>query len=626
MRREAAASALVSGERIGGGLAADGTGRAVEAPARRASRDGACGSRATRACSSRCCPSSAPAIGFDQESRYHDLTVDEHTFAVVQAAADAGAPLRVRLAALFHDLGKPLVAWRGTDGRLHYYAQAGHRATRARAPSRAELADDALRRLRYPNELRKPRRLDRARAHVRHRPGRRRCAPAGSCARYGDDLAIDLLDHKQADLRGKAADRATSRVQQLERLAGFRAVVDEQRSSPHRLRDLAVDGDDLLALGYEPGPERWASRSVRCSKRSSTTRPSTTRDRLLERAEALRVIRWEQPGYVVAFTTRVGGVSDGDLRVAEPRRAAPATISRRTSRRTGAWRAPSSELDPERLTFNRQVHSADGARGGRRPARGGGRRPLDDRARRAAARLAADCVPIALAATGGIPRLAVLHAGWRGLADGIVEPGVAGLGGGERAGRRRRAGDRARAATRSAPRSPTRFDADLTTGRMLDLRQCRRAAPRGSGRRRGSSASTSARAAIPSSSSPTVATGLARGVQGVIGAVALSRSASGSSGCRADVGPGVTVVAATKYVSLADMALLVEAGIEVVGENRAQDLEAKHADYGDAFRWHFIGHLQSNKVKVVNRHLRARPLARLALGGPAARGARARRR
>src|SRR4051794_34158745 len=49
------------------------------------------------------------------------------------------------------------------------------------------------------------------------------------------------------------------------------------------------------------------------------------------------------------------------------------------------------------------------------------------------------------------------------------------------------------------------------------------------------------------------------------------------------------------------MAVLVEAGVTVVGENRAQDLEAKHATYGDAFRWHFIGHLQSNKVKVVNR-------------------------
>jgi len=70
---------------------------------------------------------------------------------------------------------------------------------------------------------------------------------------------------------------------------------------------------------------------------------------------------------------------------------------------------------------------------------------------------------------------------------------------------------------------------------------------------------------------------------------------------RDEVGTEVTVVAATKYVAIEEMAALVEAGIEVVGENRAQDLERKHALYGDVFRWHFIGHLQSNKVKVVNR-------------------------
>jgi PLP dependent protein len=62
----------------------------------------------------------------------------------------------------------------------------------------------------------------------------------------------------------------------------------------------------------------------------------------------------------------------------------------------------------------------------------------------------------------------------------------------------------------------------------------------------------------------------------------------------------VTVVAATKYVSPEDMAALVEAGVEVVGENRAQDLEAKHALYGPAFRWHFIGHLQSRKARPVS--------------------------
>ena len=48
------------------------------------------------------------------------------------------------------------------------------------------------------------------------------------------------------------------------------------------------------------------------------------------------------------------------------------------------------------------------------------------------------------------------------------------------------------------------------------------------------------------------------------------------------------------------MEALAEAGVPVVGENRAQDMEAKHARYGETFRWHFIGHLQSRKAKIVN--------------------------
>jgi pyridoxal phosphate enzyme (YggS family) len=69
---------------------------------------------------------------------------------------------------------------------------------------------------------------------------------------------------------------------------------------------------------------------------------------------------------------------------------------------------------------------------------------------------------------------------------------------------------------------------------------------------------------------------------------------------KGEVGPSVTVVVATKYVSVDELELLADAGIEVVGENRAQDLAAKHACYGDRFRWHFIGHLQSRKAKTIN--------------------------
>jgi PLP dependent protein len=74
---------------------------------------------------------------------------------------------------------------------------------------------------------------------------------------------------------------------------------------------------------------------------------------------------------------------------------------------------------------------------------------------------------------------------------------------------------------------------------------------------------------------------------------------------RERVGPAVEVLAATKYIPVEEMGTLAEAGIELVGENRLQDLEAKHERYGDAFTWDFIGNVQSRKVK------RILPLVRL---------------
>jgi PLP dependent protein len=69
---------------------------------------------------------------------------------------------------------------------------------------------------------------------------------------------------------------------------------------------------------------------------------------------------------------------------------------------------------------------------------------------------------------------------------------------------------------------------------------------------------------------------------------------------RTEVGDAVTVVAATKYADLEAMEALAEAGVEVVGENRLQDLVAKHERFGERFRWHFIGHLQSRKARDVS--------------------------
>jgi tRNA nucleotidyltransferase/poly(A) polymerase len=279
MRSEAASVELVSGERIGGGLAADGMGELSKLllgtqPARalRLARD--------TGVLVHLLPEFEPAIGFEQESRWHGLTVDEHTFEVVQAAADAGFPLRVRLAALFHDLGKPKVAWRGTDGRLHYYAKQGF-ADRSHEQISAQLADQALDRLRYPTDLRK-RVVRIVRSHMID-PGKADPQRARRLlARYGAGLLFDLLDHKEADLRGKGEPPDDDLVK-LER---FRAVVRQEQGSPHRLADLAVSGDDLIALGYLPGPAIGST--LQTLLREVVDEPAlNTRPALLERAKEL---------------------------------------------------------------------------------------------------------------------------------------------------------------------------------------------------------------------------------------------------------------------------------------------------------------------------------------------------
>lgn len=68
---------------------------------------------------------------------------------------------------------------------------------------------------------------------------------------------------------------------------------------------------------------------------------------------------------------------------------------------------------------------------------------------------------------------------------------------------------------------------------------------------------------------------------------------------REAVGEGVEVLAATKYVPLEEMGTLAEAGVRLVGENRQQDLAAKHERWGDVFEWDFIGNLQSRKLKQI---------------------------
>ena len=66
-----------------------------------------------------------------------------------------------------------------------------------------------------------------------------------------------------------------------------------------------------------------------------------------------------------------------------------------------------------------------------------------------------------------------------------------------------------------------------------------------------------------------------------------------------EAAPGVEILVASKYVPIEEMGALAEAGVELVGENRLPDLQAKRERWGEAFSWDFIGNLQSRKVRDV---------------------------
>jgi hypothetical protein len=177
--------------------------------------------------------------------------------------------------------------------------------------------------------------------------------------------------------------------------------------------------------------------------------------------------RWVVPGYEVAFSTRVGGVSKGPFaslnlgKLTLDREEHVEENRRRLCAEVGA--------DVARLALNRQQHSTvvNRAREGSRGEPGDGL--WTDEPGVPMLKLAADCVPIALAREDR-PALAVLHAGWRGLLEGIVEVGVATLGGTLRAAVGPAIGPCCyEVGPEVAEPFRRRFGSVVLTGRMLDL-------------------------------------------------------------------------------------------------------------------------------------------------------------
>ncbi len=232
MREEAGGLRHVSAERIGGGLEVDGMGELSKLLLGDAPRTALALARDTGALVG-VIPEYVPAIGYESASTRQTEALDEHLFAVTQAAADAGVPLAVRLAALLHDVGRPEADATGED----------HATVGARTAARI------LRRLRYPNGLRD----EVVRLVAAH--GFRLDVPIDPLfarrflASHGIELSGELVSLKRADLAVKAVERT-----ELDRLELLARLLNEEKGSAHRLVDLAVNGDDLLALGYREGP------------------------------------------------------------------------------------------------------------------------------------------------------------------------------------------------------------------------------------------------------------------------------------------------------------------------------------------------------------------------------------
>jgi len=235
MRVAATGLAHVSAERIGGGIKADGMGELSKLLLGREPGRALKLARDTGVLT-QLIPEFEPAIGYRLATDRQPLSLEEHVFAVVQNAAAAGSSLEVRLAALLHDLGKPV-----SDGQP---AGPDH------ASVGAALADRALKRLRYPTRVRHH--VVRIVAAHGFTVDRSWDARDARCflAEHGDELAAELIEHRAADLSAKKVDAS-----ELAALEQLRELVRSESLQPHRISDLAVTGDDLLELGFREGPE-----------------------------------------------------------------------------------------------------------------------------------------------------------------------------------------------------------------------------------------------------------------------------------------------------------------------------------------------------------------------------------
>lgn len=182
-------------------------------------------------------PELAPAVGFQQHNPHHSLDVYCHIAYVVEAAPPEE---ELRLAALLHDVGKPRCFTRDENGVGHFkgHAQVG-----------AEMAGEILDRLRCPTK-RKERVVTLVAYHGSCRNTSEK-AVRRLLRKLGEDMTRELLELDRADCHGKPTDDRQEIFDEFEET--LNRVLGE--TSCFSLKDLAISGRDLLALGMPPGPE-----------------------------------------------------------------------------------------------------------------------------------------------------------------------------------------------------------------------------------------------------------------------------------------------------------------------------------------------------------------------------------
>jgi len=207
-----------------------------------------------------------------QNTPFHQYNVGEHC---IFACTLTPPNLRVRLATLFHDVGKPKARFHREDGIDHFYHHPLYSA---------EITRDLMRRLKFPRQL-----IDEVCALVLQHDRQVGCTDASirrALASVGDDLFDDLLQVKYADASAVAERYRAARLDSVHEIERRYHELKATQQLVHSTRQLAIGGRDLMELGMQPGPEMGTLLQTLLDEVIENP-PLNTRQQLIERARSL---------------------------------------------------------------------------------------------------------------------------------------------------------------------------------------------------------------------------------------------------------------------------------------------------------------------------------------------------